>query len=45
MTLELFQTSGIIRNLGILVASSASSDGVEIKISAALIALNDFSVF
>ena len=37
--------SHIIGSFGSLVASSGSSDEVEIKISAALIALTDFSVF
>jgi hypothetical protein len=45
ITVELFQISGIIGCFGSLVASSASSDELEIQISAALIALTDFSVF
>ena len=45
ITLQLFQISGIIGSFGSLVASSASSDEVEMKMLPALIALTDFSVF
>ena len=45
ITLELIQFSGIIQSFCSLGASSASSDEVEIKTSAALTALTDFSVF
>jgi hypothetical protein len=43
--ITLFRISGIIGSFGSLVASSSPSDEVKIKISAALIALTDFSVF
>ena len=45
ITLKLFQISGIFGRYDSLVTSSASSDEVEIKISAALIAFTDFPVF
>ena len=45
ITLELFQINGINGSLCCLVASSASSDELKIKISVALIALTDMSVF
>ena len=44
-TIELFKISGIIESLSSLVATSDSPDEVKIKISAALIALTDFSIF
>ena len=45
ITVELLKIGDIIGSFGSLVASSASSDEVEVKISTALIALTDFSVF
>ena len=43
--ITLVQISGIIGSIGSLVALLASLDEVEIKISAALVALANFSVF